>query len=463
MKKFSIFGSSNKKILFITYHFPPSNAVGGLRIVNFTKKLPLLGWEPSVLTINEKYIENKDSTRIDEIRAVKIIRTMKLPTLIQGYLKIKMLYRDIFNKNCEKGNKTAKIQIDSNVLSVAHNPGPENILQKLKRYFISIFLLLPDQERNWIIPATLKAIREIKREKINYIITSSPPVSVHLIGLLIKLLTGIKWIADFRDPWLNQHGNKRLHVNCKLSLKIEKWMFKKVIEMSDTVLTNTETLRSEFIKSFVNLNSCKFIYIPNGFDENIFKKYEHLKKYNKFTLTYAGGLYFGRTPEPVFKALEKLISEKKIDPDVISIKLVGSCQYINNTPTKDIAKSYGLNHIVDIIETIPHNQAIEIIKRSHIALLFAPAQPFQIPAKVYDYIGAETPILALTESGATADLVNSTSIGKVFNPNNIEGIGEYILNSIRQKDNSIEQAKNRRHEFEIESVTKKLADLLNKL
>ena len=236
-----------------------------------------MGWEPSVLTINEKYIENKDSTRIDEIRAVKIIRTMKLPTLIQGYLKIKMLYRDIFNKNCEKGNKTAKIQIDSNVLSVAHNPGPENILQKAKALFcINIFIIAgPGKELDY--SCYFKSHKRDKREKINYIITSSPPVSVHLIGLLIKLLTGIKWIADFRDPWLNQYGNKRLHVNCKLSLKIEKWMFKKVIEMSDTVLTNTETLRSEFIKSFVNLNSCKFIYIPNGFDENIFKKYEHLK------------------------------------------------------------------------------------------------------------------------------------------------------------------------------------------
>ena len=118
----------------------------------------------------------------------------------------------------------------------------------------------------------------------------------------------------------------------------------------------------------------------------------------------------------------------------IRIKLVGNCQYIDGYPIAPIIHSYGLDSVVEVIDPVPYLRSLEIVKQRHLALLFAPDQPFQIPAKAFDYIGSGTKILAVAGEGATSDLINSTGAGRVFSPTDIKGIKEFIYNSITNQE-----------------------------
>ena len=421
--------SLKKKILLISYHFPPSVAVGGIRIANFVKYLPSFGWTPYVLTIKDHYLKKIDTDRLNDIGTVKIFQTGQFPTIINGYLKLKALYYSLLTKR----HVTISELEDSYVRSNANNSDPEKIPRKLKRWFTSLFLMLPDGERNWIIPAVFRAVREIRQEKIDCILTSSPPHSVHLIGFLLKLITGVRWVADFRDPWITPVSRKA-HLTCDLAVKIERWMEYKVIQHADIVLTTTGMLCNKFRESYRTMPQNKFLCLTNGYDREVFSKCRHLKKYEKFTLTYTGTLYVGRTPEPVFNALRELILENKINPQDISVKLVGDCKYVDGFPTAKMIRLYALESVVELSDQIPHPEALKIIQRSHLALLFQPDQPFCIPAKVYDYMGLGIRILALAEEGSTSDLIKATGVGRAFSHSNIQGIKEFIYQSISNKD-----------------------------
>jgi hypothetical protein len=414
-----------KKILLISYHFPPSQAVGGLRVANFARYLPQSGWMPYVLTVKDKYIPNLDYDGLHALENVTIYKTITIPKAIKLYQTLKSL--------CSRIYKRKKFESISPPTGMAprqpEDPPQETVVQRTKRYFASLFLALPDYEKNWILPATFKAIREIRRQHIDCILTSCPPYSVHLIGLLANMVTGVKWIADFRDPWYVA-SKKRMYPTCLFSRKIESVLEGLVIKRASFVVCNTDKLRDTLAKTYGESSSDKFIYLPNGISTEFFEKIGHLRKYDKFTLTYTGSLYFFRTPEPIFKSLKELIDEGLVPPDEIRIKLIGHCQSIDGYPTEKLVDSYALNNVVEVLPPVPYKKALEIVTKSHLALLFAPDQPYQIPAKVYDYIGTGTKILALAGDGATADMVQNTKSGRVFHSDNLEGIKKFIVESI---------------------------------
>ncbi len=422
---------TKKKILLISYHFPPSLAVGGFRIAGFAEKLPLNGWEPSVLTIKEKYLDNIDITNSVCLKNIKIFRTIMFPAFRDIYLPFKRLIISSLS-----GRKISSKEMEHQyIISSRSVTAHESIIQRLKRYFISLFITLPDAERNWIIPATITAIREIKQKKISFILTSSPPHSVHIIGLMIKIIMPhIQWIADFRDPWMTPFS-KENYLTSSLSNRIEKYLERSIIKKADLVLTTTDLLAAKFKNEYSRYSKSKIKCFPNGFDEDKFKKLNKITKSKPFTISYTGSFYLGRSPEPLFQALYELIKEQRLRPHNICVQLVGNCQYTDGRLTLQVASAYGLDSVVKIIDYIPHDEALKIIKKSHIALLLAPNQPYQIPAKVYDYMGTGTKILALTGEGATAYVINATGTGKAIDPDDIQGIKDYVYDSARNTHN----------------------------
>jgi len=447
-----------KKILLISYHFPPSTEVGGLRVANFAKYLPALGWDTYVLTIKECYLEKVDNGRLDGIDAERIFRTDKLPTVSGAYLTLKKIYYGLFMKKPHMAEKSD----GADVQPAGNRSSTETLSGKLKRYILS-FLMIPDEKRNWILPALFKAVREIRRNNIDCILTSCPPYSVHIIGLLTKMITGVKWVADYRDPW-SMGGPKRNFATCALSMRIEQWLERNVVRRADIVLMNTEWIRSFYEQSFKDQRAGKFLYCPNGFDKDIFEKVSQLKKYEKFTITYAGTLYLGRTPESVFKAMQELVSEGKISLQDVCVKLVGDCRYVDGQPIAGMIRKYNLDGAVEISDPVPYAQALAIIKQSHVALLLAPNQSFQIPAKVFDYMGCGTQILTLAEDGATSDLIRSSGAGSVIHPSDVKGIKEFIYRSMNNKDllmhNDSEDGLDK---FDQKAIIQGLAEHLNRM
>jgi hypothetical protein len=403
---------TGRKILFISYHFPPSTAVGGQRIANFAAAVRALAWQPRVLTVADADIAHSDPVRLKAVAGVPIERVAVRRTAL-GLAEWVWKRRPSW-----KGRTTVPTPaVRGDQPPPARNSAPTG----LRRAILS-FLALPDWERNWCLPAIIQAVRIVRRERIKWIMTSCPPYSVHLIGLAVKALTGAQWIADFRDPWMTT-GSKRMYPTTALSLRIEAFLERRVVERADLLVFNVERLRNAYRERYRAVAAEKFAFIPNGIaTATTVRK----PKYDVFTIAYTGSLYVGRSPEPVLAAVALLMREGRLPPDGCRVRLVGQCGMVDGVPTQALIDRYGLGSIVEVQDPVPYRQALEIVCRSHLALLLAPNLPYQIPAKVYDYLGAGTRILAIAEEGGTADLLRETGAGQAFSGADVEAIAGFI-------------------------------------
>ena len=448
----------DRKILIISYHFPPSMEVGALRVSRFAKYLPSLGWQPVILTIDEKYLPMIDVARLEALGTLKVIRTSKLPTPLDGYENLRRacsaLVAWFHSEPKTNGRAPARIEQTST----------ESLIAKIKRYLLSLILVMPDTENGWILPAAWRALKAIRREKFDCILTSCPPYSVHLVGLLVKCVSKVKWVADFRDPWMATRS-KKLFPTCWLSMRIECWLEKKVIEKADVAVFNVRALRDLYRKTYAGQPAEKFQYVPNSIETELFQHIRELKKFSKFTLTYIGSLYLGRTPEPIFKALKILAEEKKIDVKALAVKLIGHCRSIDGGSMSDLIDQYGLQDVVEAIDPLPYKDVLPIVAQSHVALLFAPEQPLQIPAKLYDYLGCGTKILAITGAGATRDFIDATGCGRAFASTDIDGIKDYLFEEMTNARSTAARSdvSGALSQYNASVVTKQLADELNRM
>jgi hypothetical protein len=406
------------------------------------------------LTIQDKNIEHIDQERLRDVEGVTIYKAGVRPTVATLYAAIRnRLYR--FTKNASPS------ETGLHPLSGSDRDCKESLSRRLKRYLRS-FVIFPDHERGWIIPATLAAIHRLRRHRIEWIMTSCPPYSVHLIGLAVKIITGTRWVADFRDPWLTT-GSKRSYATCAMSIRLESWLEKKVIEKADFLLFNVERLKNAYRERYAHVPGEKFVFIPNGIAPRALEEPAAVAKYESFTLSYTGTLYVGRSPEPVFQAISRLIQEGKTTPEAVRIKLVGHCRTVEGVPIARLINKYGLESSVEVCDSLPYSEALKIIRRSHLALLFSPHLPFQIPAKVYDYLGTGSRILAIAEEGGSADLIRETGAGQAFASDDVEGIKRFIFEEMTSR-----RLKNRDHSdalvrFDIRRITKELVKNLDRV
>jgi hypothetical protein len=186
-------------------------------------------------------------------------------------------------------------------------------------------------------------------------------------------------------------------------------------------------------------------------------------KYECFTLSYTGSLYVGRSPEPVFRAVSQLIQEGKATPEAVRIKLVEHCRTVDGMPTDSLIRKYGLQSSVEVHDPLPYTKATEIVRRSQLALLFAPHLPYSIPAKVYDYLGAGVRILAIAEDGGTADLIRDTGSGRAFPSEDVKGIKDFIYHEMTDQTSTTRSRTAGLARFDARRITEELASHLNRI
>lgn len=452
--------SRMKKVLLIAYYFPPDFAVGGQRIAKFARNLPAFGWEPTVVTIADRYRDQLDMERVKELGDIQVLKTVKIPKITDFLLKIKRCLSAVLLNG--QGGKTAEYADhygDASARIIA-----EPLLQKLKRFYIS-FSCFPDSERSWVIPATLKALVEIKRRRPDCIMTSSPPHSSHLVGLILKKILNISWVADFRDPWIDILQNKTPRIRSLLTDKIEAWIEDQVVRNADKVITTTDEHRKTIESRYGSENGSKFVYIPNGFDTLKFMNSALPARFEKFTISYAGTIYLNRSPEPLFKAIHKLIAAKRVTSSEIRFKLFGNCELIDGKPISSVISAYNLDEVVEVSGPVPLNDALHTMQRSHLLLLLATSiQSINIPAKIYDYFGSGTRILAITGAGATAELIEATGSGVCFEPNAVDGMAEYICSQCRSADRDhVRNDPGLYRRFDTQVLTEQLSGVLSSL
>ena len=284
-----------------------------------------------------------------------------------------------------------------------------------------------------------------------------------MIGKKLHLASKLPWVVDFRDSWIGWVSTPQWRP--KLSRAIEMKMEASVLRHADRILTVTRGIKEDLLSRHPEFRSQAWCLLPNGFDAADFDSIQPKEKDGVLTITYSGSLYGPRNPESLLRALELLQKEDSRISTKVRIRLVGR---VGESVINDIQAS-SVNNSFEIVGYLPHKESLEYLLGTDLLLLIidnARVSHGIIPGKVYEYIGAGLPILALAPEGETAELIRSNDLGYVFDPKDVSSLRETLSKLISAKGNSQGLAmKNKafRKKCERREHTRKLAAIFDEM
>ena len=351
----------------IAYHFPPLQGSSGIqRTLRFAQHLPQFGWQPIILTANTKAYENVNSAQLSEvIDQVSVYRSFALDT--------------------------------ARHLSI------------LKRY--PRILAVPDRWITWWLGSIPKGLYLIRTLKPDVIWSTFPIATAHLIGYTLSRITGLPWVTDFRDPMVQPDYPPN-----PLVYRSYQWIEQQAIRYSAHTIVTTPGTKKDYIQRFPTIPESRFRLIENGYDELSFSgvlPQQRAQQGKQLIFIHSGIIYSSeRDPTIFFEALSDLLREKRVSSD--SLKIILRATY-NDNYLQQLIKRYEIESIVSLAPPISYKEAIaEMLSADGLLILQASNCNNQIPAKLYEYLRAQKPILALTDpEGDTALKLKSLGINTI--------------------------------------------------
>lgn len=412
-----------KKVLMIAHQFPPIGGSGVQRTAKFIKYLPDFGWKGVVFTRQAKKAPLTDETLNRDIPADTVVYRSPAWDLSEWFFPVSLAGK-----------------------------------------FIRRRILIPDGERLWEVFGQKKAVQAVENENPDSLYSTSQPFSTHLVALKLKeAYPNLPWVVDLRDEWTNNAFVKAYGYR-PARIKAERDMERKVFETADAIVMNTPYMRDNSVRDYPHLKN-KFYVIPNGYDQEDFKGLEPGKTNEKFTLTYTGLIYGNTSPETLFRAVSKLIGEKKIHPNMIKLRFIGRFK------VEQLYKMAQTHHLADVVEALPympHRESIQnLIGSDAVLLLLGEGTEAIYTGKLMEYINTGRPILAsIPEQGAAASLIAETKTGFVADCKDVDGTARHFLNMVenwQQGRTLIQPDKQRIAQYERRELTKKLAEIFDSL
>ena len=375
-----------KKVLIITYYWPPAGGPGVQRWLKFVKYLRDFNIEPVV------YIpENPNYPIVDETFNNEIPKEISIYThrIFEPYALASM-----FSKKKTK-------RISAGIIGT----GKVSFLEKTMLW-VRGNLFIPDARMFWVRPSVKFLANVIAKEDIQTIITTGPPHSVHLIGHQLKEKFKLKWVADFRDPWTSIGYHKKLKLT-KGSQKKHKALEHLVLNNADKIVVTSSVTRNEFRA----LTKKPIEVITNGYDLDLEEK---VQLDTKFTISHIGSLLSGRNPSNLWKVLAELIQENKDFKNAFELQLIG----VVSADIMDSLSKYDLASFVRHIGYISHAEAVNYQRKSQVLLLVeidSTVAKGIIPGKLFEYMAAKRPILGIgPKDWEVRDIIAETKTGTTF-------------------------------------------------
>lgn len=391
-----------KKVLIISYYWPPAGGPGVQRWLKFVKYLPDFNIEPIVYVPENATYPILDPDLEKDIR--KDVQILKHP-IKEPYKIAKFL----------TGKKSSNLSS-----GIIPDKNKQSKLEKLLLW-IRGNLFIPDARVGWVKPSVnyLSAYLE-KNPDIEIVITTGPPHSMHLIGEELKRLHKIKWIADFRDPWTSIGYHKQLKLS-KVAQQAHLNMEKEMLQIADFIITTSYTTKKEFEQ----ITPKPIHLITNGYDVETIEK-QPLDE--KFTISHIGSLLSKRNPRILWKALKEILKENEQFRNDFQLQLIGKV----SQEIVDTIKEFKLDSYLNLVGYVSHSDALRYQRSSQLLLLIE-IDSYEtqgiIPGKLFEYMAAERPVLAIgPEESDIAKILKETNTGKYFNYENLEEVKEYITN-----------------------------------
>lgn len=421
-----------KKVLIITYYWPPAGGSGVQRWLKFVKYFRNFEIEPVVYTVKNGQYPILDNSLISDVPAgIEIIK--------QPIWEPNTLW-SLFDKR-----KTESAGF--------LNPNP-TFFGKILQYIRANFFI-PDARKFWIKPSVTYLKSYILNNKIDVIITTGPPHSMHLIGLKLKQQLGVKWVSDFRDPWTDIDYFHQLPLT-KFALKKHHNLEIEVLKNSDLVLVVGNTMKQNYLKYNSNIE-----VVTNGFDGEVATEN---KLNDKFLVTHIGLMNADRNSKMLWETIAHLIQEHKGFKNDFKLQLIGK---VDQTVKTDILK-YQLSNYVEIIDYLPHTEVLQYQKKSQVLLLLVnnvPSAKGIITGKIFEYLMAKRPILAIApKTGDLAEIIYNSKAGVVVDFDDNTTLKKQLLDMFEQyKNGSLVVHSTDVNQFHRKALTKKVSDLIYKL
>lgn len=394
-----------KKVLIVSYYWPPSGGVGVQRWLKLAKYLPEWGWEPIILTPENPAFSLQDTTLLEEVRPETEV--LRLP-IWEPYGLLEKV----------KGKKAARI--NQGITSEGEAAG---FFQQGLMWIRGNFFL-PDPRRFWVKPATDFILRILETNQISAIITTGPPHSMHLIGQRVKKKSGITWLADFRDPWSRWEILHRMKLTAPARWYHQQ-MEKQVLALADLVLSASYGMEADFrslcptARVQVLTNGVDEADLPEGFTEAL--------RPNKFRLVYAGLLNDKRNPFNLWKALDELCREEEGFEEELEISLTGN---IGQQVLSSLQEYPVLEKRLHLQPSVPHREVFALYRQAAVLLLLidnAASSRVIIPAKLFEYLAARKPVLYIGEPATDAgQIIRKEHCGESFRFDDKEGVKKYV-------------------------------------
>ncbi len=428
-----------KKVLIIAYYWPPSGGGGVQRWVKFAKYLGDFGWQPIVYVPKNANYSVVDASIDQDIP--ENIEIWQYP-----------IFEPYHFYNLFKGKKKTE-KIHPNFLSEGKKLGWKDKIAVWVRGNIFI----PDARFMWILPSRRYLRQKLTDTKVDMIISTGPPHSVHLIAQNLNSTFKIPWIVDYRDPWTQIDYFDELMLTCAAK-KFHQYLESKVLDQCDHIITVGKNMALDLEA----LTKTPKSVITNGYDDSEVKVNPHLPL--DFNITYLGVMNVSRNPTSLWQVLHDLATEKHTLINELNVKLVGQI----DAESKSSIKDFRIDNVVQEIGYVSHTKALEYLQNAAILLLVINKTKNNktiLTGKIFEYIASGKPILCIgPKDGDAADILRDVENATIFEYDDVEGIKEYLLDMYHKFNaGNFSIVKTNSSKYSRKNLTQDLAELMNKI
>jgi glycosyltransferase involved in cell wall biosynthesis len=403
---------SSRSVLMVTYTFAPSAVVGIFRTLRFAKYLPEFDWSPLVLTVKP---ESEGRWEQDE----SLLELIPPETTV--------FRTGVWNLRAWLKKRRRRSSAIKTSAATSPRPNAKHGLVRRIKDVLLFFVGMPDTHVWWMVPALRKGREVVRSHRPRVLFSTSPPHSTHLIACLLKRLTGLPLVIDFRDPWTR--GLLAFEQSGRLRKMIERRLERFCIRTADRVVLNTPLQAEEFQRYYHREPSDKFLFIPNGFDPELVSRIKRLSGApdeadvgQAIRLCHAGSVYAKRDLRPILVAMRQLIDAGQH----IVLQQIGP---VNNlAETLEEVERLRLADVVEFIPYLSQTETLERVATCTIPIVLRLNSAGQVPAKLYETLLFRKPILGLAESGdMLSRYMTEYSLGPLADPDDAPQIAEAIM------------------------------------
>ena len=396
-----------RNVLFLTYYFPPSGGPGVQRSLKFAKYLPQFGWMPTIVTVRPEHASYPD---LDPDLAGEIpgeLRVLRTSAWDPYALYARMLQQE-----------------KQDLISVAFLGIDEmDARQRLARW-IRANVFLPDARIGWVPFAAARGHALLREGRFDAVLTTGPPHSTHLAGLILKLLHDRPWIVDLRDPWTGIDYYADLPMT-PAARAVDQWLEGLVLRNADASTIVSESMA----RRLISRTAIPLRVIENGYDEADFEGEGAAPSTEHFVMRHIGNLNAARNPTALWRALAELGAAKAMPR--IRIELTGNV----DSGVLESAEEYGVREFIEVRSYVPHEVAVARMRSATLLLLCinrVDGADGIATGKLYEYLASGRPVLGIgPAAGDAARVLGETDGGRMFGFDDVAGVTAYLRASYR--------------------------------